>query len=144
MNTQVRMNKKEDLERMIGRWKERQEETERNAEALHKKTKSYFVKIVSKAIKQDAEKHGDIMAAILNCMHCTVTITPEELGELSDLLSAHLEVKKKDQELAEIALKKHKNLITTYLLKYVLEDEKKNYVLMDQLNQFKGQLYPYA
>lgn len=144
MSTQVKMDKKEDLSRMIERWKEKQEDTRKSAEELHEKTKSYFVRIVANAIERDSEKHEEILKAVLDCMDCTVTITPNELGELSSLLSSHLEVEKKTQELAEFALKKHQPYITTYLLKYLIEDEKKNFVLMDRLNEFKGKMYPYA
>lgn len=56
----------------------------------------------------------------------------------------HLEVEKKTRELAETALKKHQNYITTQVLSYILEDEKKKFALMDQLNRLKGQIYPYA
>ncbi len=144
MAQQVKLNKKEDLERLIERWKARQEETGRNARALHDKTESYFVQIMANAIRQDAEKHEQILKAVLDCMDCTVTITPDELGELSELLDAHLDVERKTEELAQVALKKRQHYITTYLLKYLLEDEKKNFALMKLLNEFKGQIYPYA
>lgn len=144
MGTQVRMEKKEDLSRMIGRWKEKQEDTRRSAKELHEKTKSYFVRIIANAIRRDAEKHEEILQSVLDCLDCTVTITPDELGELSNLLSSHIEVEKKTEELAEVALKKHQHYITTYLMKYLIEDEKKNSVLMDRLNEFKGKLYPYG
>lgn len=144
MGAQVKLEKREDLERLIEKWRERQEQTGRNAKALHDKTKSYFVQIVTRAVQQDAEKHEQILKAVLDCMDCTVTITPEELGELSELLSAHLDVERKTEELAHVALKKRQHYITTYLLKYILEDEKKNFALMDQLNEFKGRIHPYA
>ena len=144
MGTQVRLEKKEDLERIIKRWKERQSTTRQNAESLQNRTKSYFVQIMTSAIKRDAEKHEEMLQAILDCMDCTVTITPDELGELSSLLSDHLEVEKHSRELAELALKKRRHYITTHLLQYILEDEKKNEVLLDHLNKFKGQIQPYA
>jgi hypothetical protein len=144
MAQQVKLNKKEDLERLIESWKGRQEETAKNARTLHDKTESYFVQIMTNAIRQDAEKHEQILKAVLDCMDCTVTITPDELGELSELLDAHLDVERKTEELAQVALKKRQHYITTYLLKYLLEDEKKNFALMKLLNEFKGQLYPYA
>ncbi len=129
---------------MIERWKEKQDDTRKSARELREKTNSYFVRIVANAIRRDAEKHEEILKAILECMDCTVTITPDELGELSNLLNSHLEVEKKTEELAEIALKKHQHYITTYLLNYLIEDEKKNFVLMDRLNEFKVKMYPYA
>jgi len=144
MGTQIQLEKREDLERLIRMWKDRQKETGQNAKALHDKTKSYFVQVVSNAIQQDAEKHQKILKAVLDCMDCTVTITPEELGELSGLISAHIDVERKTEELAQIALKKHQHYIMTYLLNYVLEDEKKNFTLMDQLEKFKGRIYPYG
>jgi len=144
MAQQVKLNKKEDLERLIESWKGRQEETGRNARALHDKTESYFVQIMTNAIRQDAEKHEQILKAVLDCMDCTVTITPDELGELSELLEAHLDVERKTEELAQVALKKRQHYITTYLLKYLLEDEKKNFALMKLLNEFKGKIHPYA
>jgi leucyl aminopeptidase (aminopeptidase T) len=144
MESHVKLDRKEDLERMVARWRERKETTRKSAEGLANKTESYFVQIVSNAVRRDAEKHEEILKAILDCLDCTVAVTPDELGELSDLLEAHLQIEKQTRELAELALKKHRHYITTYLLKYILEDEKKNFGLRDQLNEFKGRLYPYG
>ncbi len=141
---QVQMGKKEDLQRMIERWRSREERIGRNAEALRTSTKSYFVQIMANAIHRDAEKRSAILKAILDCMDCTVTITPEELGELSQLLRTHVDVEKEAHELAEVALKKRQPYITSYLLKYMLEDEKKNVAFMNQLNELKSRIYPYA
>lgn len=80
MGGQVKLDKKEYLERLISRWKDKQGSTRSSAEALHKRTKSYFVRIVSNAIKRDSEKNEEILQAILECMDCTVSVTPEELG----------------------------------------------------------------
>jgi len=138
------MKKKESLPERIEEWKEREEELQRSAAELYKRTDSYFVQIVTKALQRDAEKHEEILQAILDCFDCTVTITPEELGELTSLLDDHLEIRKRTDKLARVALKSRPHYITNQLLRYLLEDGKKNAVLVEQLNEFKGHLYPYA
>ncbi len=144
MSPHARMKKKEELPELIERWKERQGELQRGAEELHNRTDSYFVQIVTKAITRDAEKHAEILQSILDCFDCTVTVTPEELGELTSLLDDHLDIQKKTDKLARTALKSRPHYITSHLLRYILEDGKKNAVLVEQLNDVKGRLYPYG
>ncbi len=144
MSPHARMKKKEDLPKLIELWKDRQGELQRGAEELHNRTDSYFVQIVTKAIQRDAEKHEEILQSVLDCFDCTVTVTPEELGELTRLLDDHLDIQEKTDKLARTALKSRPHYITNQLIRYILEDGKKNAVLKEQLNEVKARLYPYG
>ncbi len=137
-------SRRDKLVRGVEDWKKTNQEKKRLALALHDRTKSYFVQIIARAVQRDAEKHAEILQALLDCMDCTVTMTPEELGELTELIESQIQAGKKGRKLATAALKEQQNFITTHLFQYILDDEDKNGALMERLNKFKGQLYPYA
>jgi DNA topoisomerase IB len=137
-------NRRDSLIRGIEDWKRANQEKKELARGLHGGTKSYFVQIITRAIQRDAEKHEEILQSILDCMDCTVTMTPEDLGELTDLIGSQLDAGKKGRKLAAVALKEPQNYITKHLFQYILDDEETNATLMERLNKFKGQIYPYA
>ena len=72
------------------------------------------------------------------------SLTPEELGDIWDLVEHHAALEKETLVLAEKARKNCRLFIHRHLLTYLLEDEQKHDRLLGQLEDFKRGLYPYA
>ncbi len=72
------------------------------------------------------------------------TLTPEELGDIWELIEKHAEVEKETIELAEKARRNCRLFAQRHLLTYLIEDEQKHDRLLCQLEDFKRNIYPYA
>ena len=72
------------------------------------------------------------------------TLTPEELGDIWDMVEKHAEMEKATIQLAEQAKNQCRLFVQRHLLTYLIEDEKKHDRLLGQLEDFKRNIYPYA
>jgi hypothetical protein len=71
-------------------------------------------------------------------------LTPDELGEVWDLVEQHTSMEKEAVELADKARRNARGFIQRFLLNYLIEDEQKHDRLLAALEDFKRNLYPYA
>jgi len=78
----------------------------------------------------------------------TVTLSPEEVGDVWQMIEDHIRLEKRTLELAEEALAAIAGskgmLVQTYLLEYLSEDEKKHNLLLERLAKIQKGMYPYA
>jgi hypothetical protein len=72
------------------------------------------------------------------------TLTPEELGEVWELVDKHIELEKETLRLAEESRKNSKNFLVRYLLGYLTTDEQKHNEILAQMEDIKSGIYPYA
>ena len=77
----------------------------------------------------------------------TITLTPEELGNVWDAIEKHIKLEKKTVEYAneaKEALKGKKMVVQEYLIDYLLIDEEKHNKILESLATIKKGMYPYA
>ncbi len=77
----------------------------------------------------------------------TISLTPEELGEVWELIEKHIDLEKKTLELAKDsldALRGRKMVIQEYLLDYLRIDEEKHNSVLKTLSTIKKGMYPYG
>jgi NTP pyrophosphatase (non-canonical NTP hydrolase) len=112
------------------------------------KTENPIVRLVMEIIQRDSQMHYRVQEWIAESLQKTVSLTPEELGEVWDLIEEHIKIEKKVQKLAGECLeatKKSKGmLVQSYLLEYLLEDENKHNVLLERLADIQKGMYPYG
>jgi hypothetical protein len=112
------------------------------------KTENPIVRLVMEIIQHDSHMHYRVQEWIAESLQKTVSLTPEELGEVWELIEDHIKIEKKVQKLAEEALEATKNskgmLVQTYLLEYLLEDENKHNLLLERLAGIQKGMYPYG
>lgn len=112
------------------------------------KTENPIVRIVMEIIQRDSKMHYRVQDLIADSLTTgTISLTPDELGEVWDLIEHHIELEKKTVELAQEALaaiKGKKMVVQEYLLHYLLEDETKHNNILKQLETIKGGMYPYG
>lgn len=115
---------------------------------IMEKTENPIVRMIMEIIQRDSQMHYRVQQLIADSMEtATITLTPDELAEIWDMIEKHIELEKKTVELAEEALgvlEGTKMLVPEYLLHYLLEDENKHNHLLEQLEALKKGIYPYA
>lgn len=112
------------------------------------KTNNPIVRIVMEIIQRDSQMHYRVQELIADSLESkTVTLSPEELADVWDMIEKHIELEKKTVELAEkslAALKGKRMIVQEYLLHYLLKDEQKHNEILDELEPIKNKMYPYA
>jgi hypothetical protein len=112
------------------------------------KTDNPIIRLIMEIIQHDSQMHyriQELIAASLETM--TVSITPEELGDVWSLIEKHIDLEKKTIELALDsleALRGRKMVVQEYLLDYLRIDEEKHNKVLETLSTIKKGMYPYG
>ena len=112
------------------------------------KTENPVVRMVMEIIQRDSQMHYRVQEFISDSLeHKTVSLDPDELGQVGSLIEKHIELEKQTIKFAEaalIALKGRKMVVQEYLLDYLLIDEEKHNKILDNLETIKKGMYPYG
>lgn len=138
------VEEQETFEAGIDQWQKMEDATISSCDEILEATDNKLVTTIAGIIKSDSEKHKMVLGVVKEALNGTITLTPDELGELSGLLEKHRDLEKETVDLAAEQLELSRNFVVNHLVSYLLEDERKHYMLLHQLNDFKKQLYPYA
>ena len=129
-------------------WKKIENASVASTGRVIEKTENPIVRLVMEIIQQDSQMHYRVQDWIAQSLQKSVSLTPEEIGQVWGLIEDHIKIEKKTQKLAEEALASTKTskgmLVQTYLLEYLLEDEKKHNVLLERLQGIQKGMYPYG
>ncbi len=112
------------------------------------KTENPVVRMVMEIIQRDSQMHYRVQEFISDSLeHKTVSLDPDELGQVWSLIEKHIELEKQTIKFAEaalIALKGRKMVVQEYLLDYLLIDEEKHNKILENLETIKKGMYPYG
>lgn len=109
------------------------------------KSQNPLIRLVMEIIRHDSEMHHRVQQVLLDSVQKqAITLTPEELGDIWEMVEKHAEMEKATIDLAEKARNKCRLFVQRHLLTYLIEDEKKHDRLLGQLQDFKRSIYPYA
>jgi hypothetical protein len=109
------------------------------------KTQNPLIRLVMEIIRRDSEMHHKVQQVLLDSIQKqAITLTPEELGQIWEMVEKHAEMEKATIDLAEKARNNCRLFVQRHLLTYLIEDEKKHDRLLGQLQDFKRGIYPYA
>ena len=144
MATQNIVEQQETFEAGIKQWQAIEDATICSCDEILAVTDNILVRTIADVIKADSQKHKEVLDVISQALTGTISLTPDELGEMSELLEKHLDLEMDTVSLASEQLERSRNFVVDHLVSYLLEDEKKHFLLMRQLNDFKKKLYPYA
>jgi uncharacterized tellurite resistance protein B-like protein len=135
----------EELKTTLRRWQHIEDDSVAQTSAIIAKTHNPLIKLVMEIIRQDSAMHKRVQQVILDSLEKQAfSLTPEELGDVWDLIETHAAAEKETIELAEKARKNCRLFVQKHLLTYLTEDELKHDRLLNQLEDFKRNLYPYA
>lgn len=134
----------EELKATLRRWQEIETESIAQTSAIIDKTHNPLIQLVMEILRQDSTMHKRVQQVILDSLEKQAfSLTPEELGDVWDLIEKHAAAEKETIELAEKARKNCRLFVQRHLLTYLTEDELKHDRLLNQLEDFKRKLYPY-
>ncbi len=112
------------------------------------KTGNPVVRLVMEIIQRDSKMHYQVQDFIADSLgEKTVSLTPEELAQVWDMIEQHIQLEKKMIEAVEqlrTSLKGKFMVVQQYLIEYLLEDETKHNNLLDRLSGIKTKMYPYG
>ncbi len=137
MKEKAAENSEEFLE-LIKKWQKLEDRTIASADTMLDAAKNPFLKMIMESIKHDSEKHKLIMQMIIdNITKEAVSISPEELNDMSGMLNNHMEAEAESLCLADAAYANSELFFTRFLLSYLIADESKHHGLISQLNDLK-------
>lgn len=130
------------------RWKKIENKTVATTGQIIEKTDNPIVRLVMEIIQRDSQMHYRVQELVADSLqHKIVTLSPEELGEVWEMIEKHLELERQTIEIAKISLehlKGKKMVIQEYLLEYLLQDEQKHEAILQRLAGIKEAMYPYG
>lgn len=107
------------------------------------------VKLVAEIIQRDSTMHEQVQAFIQASLDTkAITLTPDDLGNVWNLIEKHIEIEKDTVALAKESLAAVEGVkgmtVQAYLLEYLLKDEQKHDEILANLEQIKKNMYPYG
>ena len=145
------MNTKELQEQIISdmrQWQKAENASVASTGRIIEKTGNPIVRLVMEIMQRDSQMHYQVQDFIANSLgEKPVSLTPEELAQVWEMIEQHIQLEKKMIEAAEQLLASLKGkfmVVQQYLIDYLLEDETKHNNLLDRLNGIKTKMYPYG
>ncbi len=112
------------------------------------KSDNQIVRMVMEIIQHDSITHHHVQQIIIDSLtEKAISLSPEELAEIWEMVEHHVELEKKTIELARRALDSiHDSymVVQQYLLEYLLEDEQKHSNMLYRMDEIKKNMYPYG
>jgi hypothetical protein len=143
MAKQKELNEK--LIKTLKKWQVIEDQSVESTTKIISKTKNPIVKHIMEIIRQDSAMHKRIQQLIIdNFEKQVMTLTPEELGDVWEMVEHHIQLERETIKLAEESRKNSKNFLVRYLLGYLMTDERKHNDVLDQMEDIKSGIYPYA
>ncbi|MBD3233790.1 MAG: hypothetical protein GF315_08715 [candidate division Zixibacteria bacterium] len=143
MANQQEMQKK--LLKVMKEWQDIEDQSVKSTTEIASKTDNPIVKQVMDIIRQDSAMHRKVQQLIIDSLEKQAFhLQPEELGEIWDMVEKHIELEKETIRMAEEARKNSNQILHRYLLGYLLTDEQKHNRILEQMEDIKRGIYPYA
>jgi hypothetical protein len=126
-------------------WQVVEDESVRSTSEIISKTKNPVVRQIMEIIKQDSAMHKRVQQLLIdNFEKQAFSLTPEELGDIWNMVEKHIELEKETLRLAEESRRNTRNFVIRYLLGYLMTDEQKHNLILQQMEDIKAGIYPYA
>jgi len=130
------------------RWQAIEDSAVSSTGQIIEKTDNPLIRMVMEIIQSDSQMHFRVQEFIANSLETKpVSITPEDLEKVWDLVDNHIRIEERTVEMAEKALealKGRKMVVAEYLINYLLRDENKHNALLSDFSVIKKGMYPYG
>jgi len=109
------------------------------------KTDNPLIRQFMEIIRNDSVQHHRVQQFIIDSLTKEqVKLTPEELAQVWDEITAHDEIERETIELAKSLKEECQFFVQRALLEYLIVDEEKHDQILQSLEDFKRNLYPYG
>ena len=135
----------ENLVKILKQWQKIEDESVKSTSAIIAKTSNPIIRQIMEIIKQDSAMHKKVQQVIIDSFEKqAISLDPEELSDIWTMVEKHIELEKETVRLAEEARKSSNSFMIRYLLGYLMKDEQKHNEILQQMEDIKGGMYPYA
>ncbi len=138
----------ERIEKLVGalrQWQAIERRAVDTCAEIMEKTDNPLIRQFMEIIRNDSVQHHRVQQFLIDSLtREQVKLTPEELGEVWDQITAHDEVERETIELAKECRKECRFFVQRALLDYLITDEEKHDHLLKSLEDFKKNIYPYG
>ena len=145
------MSTKETQEKIIDnmhRWQKIENASVASTGEVINKTDNPIIRLVMEIIQRDSQMHFRVQDLIAESLGTkTISLSPDELLKVWDLIEKHIKLEEKTVELAmeaKKALEGKKMVVQEYLIDYLLVDEEKHNKILQTLETIKKGMYPYG
>ncbi len=143
MAKQKELNEK--LVATLKQWQKVEDDSVKSTSEIISKTKNPVVRQIMEIIRQDSAMHKKVQQLIIDSFEKeALYLSPEELGDVWSMVEKHIELEKETIRLAEESRKNSKSFFVRYLLGYLMTDEQKHNEILQQMEDIKSGIYPYA
>ena len=112
---------------------------------IMEKTDNPLIRQFMEIIRNDSVQHHRVQQFIIDSLTKEqVKLTPEELAQVWDEITAHDEIERETIELAKSLKEECQFFVQRALLEYLIVDEEKHDQILQSLEDFKRNLYPYG
>jgi hypothetical protein len=109
------------------------------------KTENPLIRQFMEIIRNDSVQHHRVQQFIIDSLTKEqVKLSPDELAEVWDEITAHDEIEHETIELAKALKDECQFFVQRALLEYLIVDEQKHDQILQSLEDFKRNLYPYG
>jgi len=128
------------------KWQKIEDASVSSTAQIMEKTSNPLVHLVMEIIQGDSLVHRRVQEFIADSIdEKAVSLTPDEVVRVWDMVEKHIEIEKKTVEYAEQAIASLKGqqgmIVQEYLLNYLLTDENKHNDLLNRLDEIKRGIY---
>ena len=135
----------DELVALLREWQAIERESVNTCAEIMEKTDNPLIRQFMEIIRNDSVQHHRVQQFIIDTLTKeAVKLTPEELAQVWDEITAHDEVERKTIEMAKKAKEQCRFFVQKALLDYLITDEEKHDHLLQSLEDFKKNLYPYG
>lgn len=132
----------ESFELMLRRWQEIEDSCIASCAAITAKTENSLIRLTMDIIRIDSETHKRVQQLMIESLEKEpISLTSKDLSEIWEVIEQHAFLEKQTMFLAEQARHICRSFVLRYLLTYLIEDEQKHDRLLNQLEDFRREIY---
>ncbi|MGO9380091.1 MAG: hypothetical protein ACLPN1_04125 [Dissulfurispiraceae bacterium] len=123
---------------LLRKWKGVEATTIKSCDSILKKAKNPIIITLTTAIRNDSEKHAQILQLIVDSMtKSAYELSPDDLAGVASILNKHIAIEQESIDMATKAIEMTRDSIAKQLLKLILEDEKKHKMMVTRMSELK-------
>jgi len=135
----------EQMVEMLRHWQELERKGIESVSGIMETTSNPLVRQIMEIIRNDSGQHHRVQQFLIDSLtQKAVSLTPEELAEIWGMVDEHIRLERETVELATKLKEECRFFVQRELIEYLLIDEDKHTRLLEQLENFKKNIYPYA
>ena len=135
---------KEKLVSALRAWQQVERDAIDQAAEVMERSSNPLIREIMDIIRNDSVQHFRVQQFLIDCLvENPVSVTPEEIDEVWEELVRHEKLEKSVVEVATELRAETKDFVQRSLLDYLLQDERKHDRMLEALEDYRRNHYPY-